>query len=49
MQNWQKAMLDINLETVSREISSLVRDGALKPCDKQGRRYEITDETLLMR
>ncbi len=42
------AMLDLKLETVSREISSLVRDGALKPCDKQGRRYEITDETLLM-
>ena len=32
------AMLDIKLETVSREISALVRDGALKPCDKQGRR-----------
>ncbi len=43
------AMLDIKLETVSREISGLVRDGALKPCDKQGRRYEITNETLLMR
>jgi CRP-like cAMP-binding protein len=43
------AMLDIKLETVSREISSLVRDGALKPCDKQGRRYEITNEALLMR
>jgi CRP-like cAMP-binding protein len=43
------AMLDIKLETVSREISGLVRDGALKPCDKQGRRYQITNETLLMR
>jgi CRP-like cAMP-binding protein len=43
------AMLDIKLETVSREISALVRDGALKPCDKQGRRYEITNETLLIR
>ena len=43
------AMLDIKLETVSREISSLVRDGALKPCDKQGRRYEIADEALLVR
>jgi len=42
------AMLDIKLETVSREISRLVRDGALKPCDKQGRRYEITNENLLM-
>jgi hypothetical protein len=27
----------------------LVRDGALKPCDKQGRRYEIANEALLMR
>lgn len=43
------AMLDIKLETVSREISALVRDGALKPCDKQGRRYKITNEALLMR
>jgi CRP-like cAMP-binding protein len=43
------AMLDIQLETVSREISALVRDGALKPCDKQGRRYEITNEALLTR
>ena len=43
------AMLDIKLETVSREISSLVRDGALKPCDKQGRRYEILNEAMLSR
>jgi CRP-like cAMP-binding protein len=43
------AMLDIKLETVSREISGLVRDGALRPCDKQGRRYEITNENLLLR
>ena len=41
------AMLDLKLETVSREISALVRDGALKPCDKQGRRYEITNESML--
>jgi CRP/FNR family transcriptional regulator, anaerobic regulatory protein len=43
------AMLDIQLETVSREISALVREGALKSCDKQGRRYEILNEDLLMR
>lgn len=43
------AMLDIQLETVSSEISGLVRDGALKPCDKQGRRYEILNEVMLMR
>lgn len=41
------AMLDLKLETVSREISSLVRDGALRACDKQGRRYEIMNERLL--
>jgi CRP/FNR family transcriptional regulator, anaerobic regulatory protein len=41
------AMLDLKLETVSREISGLVRDGALKACDKQGRRYEILDEKIL--
>ena len=41
------AMLDLKLETVSREISALVRDGALKPCDKQGRRYEISNESML--
>ncbi len=29
------AMRDIQLETVNHEISSLVRDGASKPCDKQ--------------
>ena len=43
------AMLDMQLETVSREISHLVRDGALKPCDKQGRRYEILNEAMLLR
>ena len=42
------AMLDLKLETVSREISALVRDGALAPLDKQGRRYEIRNERLLM-
>lgn len=41
------AMLDLKLETVSREISSLVREGALKPLDRQGRRYEILDEQRL--
>lgn len=42
------AMLDLKLETVSREISGLIRDGALKACDKQGRRYEILDEKMLL-
>ena len=42
------AMLDLKLETVSREISGLVRDGALKPLDRQGRRYQIVDESRLV-
>ena len=42
------AMLDLKLETVSREISALVRDGLIKPVDKGGRRYEILDEHKLM-
>jgi len=42
------AMLNLKLETVSREISGLIRDGALRACDKQGRRYEILDEKMLM-
>ena len=38
------AMLDLKLETVSREISALVRDGLIRPVDKSGRRYEILDD-----
>jgi CRP/FNR family transcriptional regulator, anaerobic regulatory protein len=41
------AMMDLKLETVSREISALVRLGAIAPLDKQGRRYRICDERLL--
>ncbi|MCI4441861.1 Crp/Fnr family transcriptional regulator [Tibeticola sp.] len=35
------AMLDLKLETVSREISALVREGIIEPLDKQGRVYRI--------
>ena len=42
------AMLDLKLETVSREISALVRDGLIRPVDKSGRRYEIRDEQRLL-
>ena len=35
------AMLDLKLETVSREISSLVRDGVIKQLDRQGRIYRV--------
>jgi CRP-like cAMP-binding protein len=42
------AMLDLKLETVSREISALVRDGLIRPLDKSGRRYEILDDQRLL-
>jgi CRP/FNR family transcriptional regulator, anaerobic regulatory protein len=35
------AMLDLKLETVSREISAMVREQVLLPQDKQGRLYRI--------
>lgn len=35
------AMLDLKMETVSREVSYFVREGALQPLDKQGRTYRI--------
>lgn len=35
------AMLDLKLETVSREISRLVREGVIEPLDKQGRIYRV--------
>jgi len=37
----------LKLETVSREISALVKARAIEPLDRQGRRYRILDETLL--
>lgn len=42
------AMLDLKLETVSREISALVRDGLIRPIDRSGRRYEILDDQRLL-
>ena len=41
------AMLDLKLETVSREVSALVREKAMEPLDKQGRVYRILDLPLL--
>ena len=37
------AMMDLKLETVSREISALVRGRAIEPVDKIGRLYRIVD------
>jgi CRP/FNR family transcriptional regulator, anaerobic regulatory protein len=42
------SMMDLKLETVSREISAFVRSGAIEPVDKTGRLYRILDEELLM-
>lgn len=41
------AMLDLKLETVSREISKLVKDGVIEPLDKVGRVYRILQVTKL--
>ena len=41
------AMLDLKLETVSREVSALVRDGILEPLDRLGRRYRLLDDAGL--
>lgn len=41
------AMLDLKMETVSREVSGLVREGALKPLDNLGRRYEMDHQAVL--
>ena len=36
------SMVDLKMETVSREISYFVREGVLEPLCKQGRTYRIT-------
>ena len=41
------AMLDLKLETVSREVSALVRAGVLQPLDRQGRLYRLVDALAL--
>ena len=41
------AMLDLKLETVSREVSALVREKVIEPLDKQGRVYRILDLSAL--
>jgi CRP/FNR family transcriptional regulator, anaerobic regulatory protein len=35
------AMLDLKLETVSREVSRLIREDVIKPMDKKGRVYKV--------
>jgi CRP/FNR family transcriptional regulator len=41
------AMLDLKLETVSREVSHWVKSGAIQPLDKQGRAYRVTNALIL--
>lgn len=42
------AMLDLKLETVSREVSRLVREEVLEPLDKQGRIYRLREPQRLL-
>lgn len=37
------AMMDLKLETVSREVSTLARAGVIEPLDKIGRSYRVID------
>lgn len=41
------AMLDLQLETVSREVSRLVREAVLEPLDKHGRIYHLREPQRL--
>jgi CRP/FNR family transcriptional regulator len=41
------AMMDLKLETVSREVTALVRAGVMAPLDKHGRHYKVLLPELL--
>jgi len=41
------AMMDLKLETVSREVTALVRGGVMSPLDKMGRHYQVLMPELL--
>jgi CRP-like cAMP-binding protein len=41
------AMMDLKLETVSREVTALVRAGVIEPLDKLGRHYKVLQPELL--
>ncbi len=41
------AMLDLKLETESREVSRLVREAVIEPLDKQGRVYRVREPQRL--
>lgn len=42
------AMTGLQLETVSREVSAMVKEGVLEPLDKAGRVYRILDDSRLL-
>jgi CRP-like cAMP-binding protein len=42
------AMLDLKLETVSREVSRLIREGVIAPMDKKGRIYRVVQPEFLL-
>lgn len=42
------AMLNLKFETVSREISALVREQVIEPLDKQGRMYRLREPQRLL-
>ena len=41
------AMMDLKLETVSREVTALVRSGVIAPLDNHGRHYKVLQPALL--
>jgi len=41
------AMMDLKLETVSREVTAFVRGGVIEPLDKHGRHYKVLLPELL--
>lgn len=41
------SMMDLKLETVSREVTALVRAGVIEPLDKHGRHYTVLLPELL--
>lgn len=41
------SMMDLKLETVSREVTALVRAGVMAPLDKLGRHYKVLRPDLL--
>jgi CRP-like cAMP-binding protein len=43
------AMLDLKFETVSREISKLLKEEVIVPVDKLGRQYQINKPELLIK